>query len=64
VAQSHQKSMTTEESANRLLSIIRGTFGESLVEGYERFLPFMLINSKDRHVLAAAVACRADYTVT
>ena len=59
-----KKGMTTEESANRLVSIIRDKFGESLVEGYEQFLPFMFINSKDRHVLAAAVACRADYLVT
>ncbi len=59
-----KKGMTTEESANRLISIIKDKFGESLVEGYEQFLPFMLINSKDRHVLAAAVACRADYIVT
>ncbi len=41
-------------------------FPEAMVprQAYERLIPAMANNSKDRHVLAAAVAGRADVIVT
>jgi hypothetical protein len=43
---------------------MREFFGDSLVEDYQRLIPEMENHPKDRHVLAAAVACRADCRVT
>ena len=43
---------------------MREFFRDSLVENYQPLVPEMESHPKDRHVLAAAVACRADYLVT
>ena len=43
---------------------MREFFRDSLVEGYERLVAEMENHPKDRHVLAAAVACRGDCLVT
>src|SRR6266700_1560921 len=43
---------------------MRAFFPDSLVRDYERFIPERENHPKDRHVLAAAVACKADYVVT
>jgi predicted nucleic acid-binding protein len=43
---------------------MREFFRDSMVENYEPLVPEMENHPKDRHVLAAAVACRADYLVT
>jgi predicted nucleic acid-binding protein len=39
-------------------------FRDSIVENYKSIVAEMTNHPKDRHVLAAAVACRADYLVT
>lgn len=43
---------------------MRDYFRSALVEGYEPFIGRMTNDAKDRHVLAAAAACRADYLIT
>lgn len=43
---------------------MREFFSGSLVENYQHLIPEMENHPKDRHVLAAAVACRADCLVT
>jgi len=43
---------------------MRDFFRDSLVKDYEQLIERMTNHPKDRHVLAAAVACRADYLVT
>jgi len=43
---------------------MREFFPDSLVENYQHLIPEMENHPKDRHVLAAAVACRADCLVT
>lgn len=43
---------------------MRQHFPMALVTGYESLIPDMRSDKKDRHVLAAAVACDADYLVT
>lgn len=43
---------------------MREFFGDSLVENYEPLIERMTNHPKDRHVLAAAVACRANFLVT
>jgi predicted nucleic acid-binding protein len=45
-------------------SAMREFFAGSLVRDYEELIPVMNNHWKDRHVLAAAVWCRADYLVT
>lgn len=39
-------------------------FGRAWVSGYESLMPRLANDPKDRHVLAAAIACRADVVVT
>jgi hypothetical protein len=39
-------------------------FPEALVEGYDKLVPAMQNDDGDRHVLAAAVAAKADVIVT
>jgi hypothetical protein len=41
----------------------REFFSEAMVRNYEPLIAKMKNHPKDRHVLAAAVACRADYLV-
>ena len=43
---------------------MREFFPGSLVRNYEHLIGGMRNHPKDRHVLAAAVACKADYVVT
>ena len=43
---------------------MREFFPGAVVPNYERLVASMENHPKDRHVLAAAVACHADYVVT
>lgn len=52
------------EKAHYREAAMRQFFPDSLVENYESLVPKMENHPKDRHVLAAAVACRADCLVT
>ena len=54
----------SEEGAQRIISKITENFDESIVTGYESRIDKMPINAKDRHVLAAAVICKAQIVVT
>jgi predicted nucleic acid-binding protein len=54
----------TPERARYREAAMREFFPESLVANYEHLLKDMENHPGDRHVLAAAVACRADYLVT
>ncbi len=48
----------------RLVTHMRAAFPEAEVSGYRALIPAMGNNKDDRHVLAAAVAGRADVIVT
>ncbi|GAA1972696.1 PIN domain-containing protein [Catenulispora subtropica] len=52
------------ESAGRLLSALRGAFGDSVVVGFEHRVGDMANHWKDRHVLAATVHSEAEVLVT
>lgn len=54
----------TEEKAKVLVETMAGAFPDSLVRGYEKLVPTMTNDPKDRHVLAAAVGGRAHAVVT
>lgn len=54
----------TREKALYRESAMREFFPDSMVANYEPLVAQMTNHPKDRHVLAAAVACRADYLVT
>jgi len=54
----------TPEKARYGEAAMREFFRDSMVENYEPLVAEMENHPKDRHVLAAAVACRADYLVT
>ena len=54
----------TPEKALYRESAMREFFRDSMVQNYEHLVARMTNDPKDRHVLAAAVACRADYLVT
>ncbi len=43
---------------------MRASFPDSLIKEYEHLIPAMENHPKDRHVLAAAVRCQAEYLVT
>src|ERR1700736_4976305 len=43
---------------------MREFFPDAMVENYETLIAQMKNHPRDRHVLAAAVRCRADYLVT
>ncbi len=53
-----------EEQAERLMGVMREAFPDALVTGYATPIDGMPNHPKDRHVLAAAVACRATVIVT
>jgi predicted nucleic acid-binding protein len=53
-----------EEKAQRLMDITRKQFPEALITQHISLIDAMPNNPKDRHVLAAAVACRAQVIVT
>jgi hypothetical protein len=50
--------------AERRIAAMRRFFPESMVHGHERLIGRMRNAVEDRHVLAAAVHCRARYLVT
>ena len=54
----------SEKQAVRYQQQIKQYFPESFVEGYESLIPSMTNDFKDRHVLAAAIKCKADVIVT
>jgi hypothetical protein len=45
-------------------SRMRASFPDSIIKDYEHIIPEMANHPKDRHVLAAAVRCEAEYLVT
>jgi predicted nucleic acid-binding protein len=52
------------EKASYREAAMREFFSDSLVQDYESLVAEMQNHPKDRHVLAAAVTCRADYLIT
>jgi len=54
----------TQEQAKRREDALRQHFPEALVLGYERLIPAMTNDAKDRHVLAAAVTSGTKLIVT
>ncbi len=53
-----------EEKAQRLITNISEHFNEAFVTHHKPLIASMPNNEKDRHVLAAAVACKAQIIVT
>jgi|SRR5579884_1915602 predicted nucleic acid-binding protein len=58
------KKRMPEDKAQRLVAAIRENFDDGFVTHYKLLIDSMPINNKDRHVLAAAVACGAEIIVT
>jgi len=54
----------TDQQVTYRASEISRHFPEAWVGGYEHMIPAMTNHPKDRHVLAAAVHCRAELIVT
>jgi predicted nucleic acid-binding protein len=52
------------EKAIRLITVIKEQFPEALVSQHHQIISSMTNHEKDRHVLAAAVICRAQMIVT
>jgi predicted nucleic acid-binding protein len=52
------------EKARYREAAMRKFFPDSLVEGYQPLIDKLENNPKDRHVLAAAIVCQAEYLVT
>ena len=59
-----KKNRMNEQKAIRYQQQIKQHFSESIVEDYELLIPLMTNDIKDRHVLAAAIKCKADIIVT
>ncbi len=55
---------TTEEKAQRLTNVMKESFPEAMVRGHMRLVGAMTNSPKDRHVLASAIACKAQVIVT
>ncbi len=55
---------TVADKARNLIHIMSEAFPEALVEGYEDLIPVMGNSEEDRHVLAAAVRCKAQSIIT
>lgn len=53
-----------EDKARHLINIIKEQFPESLVTYYQHLISAMSNHEKDRHVLAAAIVCKAQVIVT
>jgi predicted nucleic acid-binding protein len=53
-----------EEKAARFIAVIKEQFPEALVSQHHQIISSMTNHEKDRHVLAAAVVCRAQMIVT
>ncbi len=58
------KTQMSTAQADRLSDVIRKKFRSAFVTHHLQLIPSMTNNEKDRHVLAAAVACRAQVIVT
>jgi predicted nucleic acid-binding protein len=58
------KRKITEQQARSLMDTIRKQFPEAFVTNYKYLINSMANDPKDRHVLAAAVACKAQVIVT
>ena len=54
----------TKIQGQRLVEAVTTSFKENFVSDYQILVGSMPINEKDRHVLAAAVACEAQIIVT
>ena len=54
----------SEDKAQRLITIMRKKFPQALITHHTSLIEAMPNDPKDRHVLAAAVACRAQVIVT
>ncbi len=54
----------SDEKAALLVATLRRAFPQSIVSGYEQFLPVMRNHPDDRHVAAAAMAAQAQVIVT
>jgi predicted nucleic acid-binding protein len=54
----------SEENMERLVRAMERAFPEAMVTGHEPLIPSMINDTKDRHVLAAAIRGRADVIVT
>ena len=52
------------QQTGRLVQELHRAFPEACVSGYSDVIPTLLNHEKDRHVLAAAVRCRAQSIVT
>lgn len=59
-----KKNRMNEQKAIRYQQQIKQHFSESIVEDYELLIPLMTNDTKDRHVLAAPIKCKADIIVT
>ncbi len=59
-----QKKGMPEIKAQRLVTTIKEQFSDAFVAHHRPLIASMPNNEKDRHVLAAAVACRAQVIVT
>lgn len=55
---------TTEVNSQRLIKQLNTVFEDALVTGYNHLIASMTNDPKDRHVAAAAVACKAEIIVT
>lgn len=53
-----------EASARHRFQVMRDAFPEAMVSGYERMIPLMTCDEKDRHVLAAAARARVHQLIT
>lgn len=54
----------SEEKAQRSVNVMRTSLARALVTDYSHLISYMTNHPKDRHVLAAAVACGAQVIVT
>ena len=53
-----------QDKAQRLFSTIRDQFDDAFIVHYKPLIESMPTNEKDKHVLATAVACKANVIVT
>lgn len=59
-----QDAHRTEQEADRRIDSMTKSFPDSLVAGYQPWIPLMQNHRKDRHVLAAALYSGAELIVT
>lgn len=59
-----QTDRATEEKAQQLINAMKESFPEAMIIGHMKLVGVMTNNPKDRHVLAAAVVCKAHVVVT